>query len=671
MSTFINEHRGRFRGSAGRIERARKRVLVAGLALPLLAGAMGARAQDGQDLADLSIEELANIQVTSVSKRPERLQDAPAAVFVIGAEDIRRSGADTLPEALRLAPNLHVARINGYGYSISARGLNSGGSVLSNKLLVLIDGRSVYTPLFSGVFWDAQDVVLEDIERIEVVSGPGGVLWGLNAVNGVINIITRSAQDTQGSMLALHGANDGSAGAAFRQGGITDGGVAWRAFGQYGRRSDSDGDSDSDSIGGGRIDDRWRRTLAGARADWERGSDRFTLLGNVYQGRMDQPAPGELATPGGPSLFGRVRSDGANATLRWQRALDDGGALAVQAYLDHTLREAPPLFAERLTTADVQLQHTLPAYGRHALVWGANARVSRDRVDNSPFVAFLPADTTQRWASLFVQDEIALRDDWRLVLGGRAEYNHYTGVEWLPSVRLSWRLSPQHALWASAARTVRAPARIDVDAWVPGQPPYILRGGPQVQGEVARVVELGYRGQPAAALSYSVTLFHHDYDHLRTDELDPTRSYLVFGSLMEGSASGIEAWGSWQPLPRWRLSAGLTALHQRLWLKPGSTDPDGSEASRRDPSHTWQLRSSYNIDDAREVDVTLRRVGEMPASGLDSYTALDARFGWRLRPGLALSVFGENLTGGHTEFGTAMYRTVFERRVGVKVRWDY
>jgi len=411
--------------------------------------------------------------------------------------------------------------------------------------------------------------------------------------------------------------------------------------------------------------------MAGVRADWERGADRFTVLGNVYQGRLDQPAPGEIATPGGPNRFGRVHSDGANLTARWQRVLDDGGSVDVQAYLDHTQREVPPLFAERLTTADLQFQHTLPAHGRHGVVWGANYRHSRDRVDNSPYVAFLPARTTQRWGSLFVQDEILLRDDWRLVLGGRAEYNHYTGTEFLPSARLSWRLSPQHALWASAARTVRAPSRLDVDAWVPGQPPYILRGGSEVQSEVARVIELGYRGQPAAALSYSVTLFHHDYDHLRTQELDPTRSYLVFASLMEGYGTGVEAWGSWQAMPRWRLSAGWTALHQRLRLKEGSNDVAGLRVARRDPSHTWQLQSNFNIDDAREIDVTVRRVGEMPASRVASYTALDARFGWRLRPGLALSVVGENLNGGHAEFGSSTYWAEFERRVGVKVRWDY
>lgn len=665
MSPFINDHRAALARAAELQSRLQTATLAAVLSLSCTAMAANGGMQAQDELADMSIEELANIQVTSVSKRPERLQDAPAAIFVISADDIRRSGADTLPEVLRMAPNLHVARVNGYAYSVSARGLNSGGSALSNKLLVLVDGRSVYTPLFAGVFWDAQDVLLEDIERIEVVSGPGGLLWGLNAVNGVINITTRSARDTQGGMLALHGANDGSGGVAFRQGGTSDGGVAWRAYGKFGHRSDSD------ALGGGRVDDTWRRVLAGMRADWDRGPDRFTLQGNLYQGRMDQPAPGELATPNGPDTFGRVGSDGASLNGRWLHATDDGGSIALQAYLDHTRRDAPPLYAERLTTADLQFQHTLAPQGRHGIVWGANYRHSRDSVNGSAWVQFRPEDTTQRWASLFLQDEIALHDDWRLTLGARAEYNHYTGVEWLPSARLSWRVSPQHAFWASIARTARAPARLDVDAWVSSNGNFVLRGGPQVRSEVARVIELGYRGQPTAKLSYSVTLFHHHYDHLRTQELDPGRSYLVFSSLMEGRGSGIEAWGNWQPLPRWRLSAGWTALAQRLRLKPGSNDVDAPDAARRDPSHTLQLRSNLNIDDAREIDVTLRRVGELAAANVDSYTALDARFGWRMRPGLALSVFGENLSGGHSEFGSPVYRARFERRVGMKLRWDY
>ncbi len=616
-----------------------------------------------ENLADLSIEELANIPVMSVSKRPERLQDAAAAVFVITADDIRRSGAATLPEVLRLAPNLHVARINGYSYSISARGLNQSGNSYSNKLLVLVDGRSVYTPLFSGVFWDAQEVLLEDVERIEVISGPGGVLWGLNAVNGVINITTRAAHDTQGSMAVLQAATDGAT-ASFRQGGTTANGVAWRAFGKTTWREDSE------LASGAPVNDSYRRTLVGARADWERGADRFSLVGNAYRGRFDQPAPGEIAAPGVPATLGRVRSDGINLTARWEHALDNGGSLLAQAYFDHTLRRAEPLFGERLTTTDLQFQHTLAPVGAHRIVWGANYRHSRDRVDNSPTVAFLPARTTQQWASLFAQDEIALMQDWYLTLGSRVEYNEYTGAEWLPSARLSWRLSPQHALWAAASRTVRAPSRLDVDAFLPGRPPFLLRGGPQVRGEVAQVFELGYRGNPVAPLSYSVTLFHHDYDYLRTTETNPA-GFITFDSLMEGRASGIEAWGSWQAAQRWRLSAGWTAMHQKLHLKPGSTDTGAIRVAKRDPAHTFQLRSVYGIDDRRDIELTLRKVAGKSFPDVPSYTALDARFGWRIRPGLELSLTGENLTGGHGEYGTILYRAEIERRLGAKLMWEY
>lgn len=647
---------------------AGKQLLAACLGL---ACAFGAHAEDlghgSVNLADLSIEELANIPVISVSKRPERLQDAAAAVFLITHEDIRRSGAATLPEVLRLAPNLHVARINGYSYSISARGMNQSGNSYSNKLLVLIDGRSVYSPLFSGVFWDAQEVLLEDIERIEVISGPGGVLWGLNAVNGVINITTRSAHETQGSLAVLQAASDGAT-VSYRYGGTLANGIAWRAFGKTTRREDSE------LASGGLVNDAYRRSLVGARADWERGTDRFSLVGNAYRGRFDQPAPGEINAPGVPTMLGQVRSDGVNLSARWDRALEDGASLMAHAYFDHTLRRAEPLFGERLYTTNLEFQHTLaqmdgPA-GRHGIVWGANYRHSRDRVDNSAVVAFLPARTTQQWASLFAQDQIALAQDWSLTLGSRIEYNEYTGTEWLPSVRLAWRLSPQHALWAAASRTVRAPSRLDADAYLPGRPPYLLRGGPRVRGEVAKVFELGYRGNPVAPLSYSVTLFHHDYDDLRTTEIDPG-GFRIFDSLMEGRSSGIEAWGSWQAAERWRLSAGWTALHQKLRLKPGSTDVNATRVARRDPAHTFQLRSLYVIDDRRDVELMLRKVAGKSFPEVPAYTALDARFGWRIRPAMALALTGENLTGGHGEYGTIRYRAEIGRRFGLKLMWEY
>jgi len=625
-------------------------------------GAAGAQAAPPQaDFADLSIEELASIQVTSVSRKPERLQDAPASVFVITTDDIRRAGARSLPEALRLAPNLTVAQTSSYGYAISARGLNGSNNSAPNKLLVLIDGRSVYAPLFSGVFWDMQDVLLEDVERIEVISGPGGTMWGVNAVNGVINITTRAAQATQGSLAVLGVASDG-ADLAFRQGGHS-GDIDWRVYGKALRRSAGE------AAGGARVNDAWRQAQAGFRADWERGADRVSVNGNVLRGWLEQPEPGAISVGGADLRLDDIDTEGANLTGRWEHALADGGRLSVQAYLDHTRRDVPPTFAESLSIADLQVQHTLAAIGAHSVVWGANYRHSWDRVTNSDTIAFLPAREQQTWASLFAQDEIALRPDLSLTLGARVERNDYTGDEFLPTARLAWRLDPRHTLWTAASRTVRAPTRLDVDAWIPGKPPYLLRGGRAVRSEVARVFELGYRGQPLAALSYSATLFHHDYDHLRTQEIDPTSTFLTFGSLMEGRATGIEMWGSYQFSRAWRLSGGLSALRERLRLKAGSNDAAGPGTAGKDPAHTLQLRSHYAFDERRELEVALRKVAALENPAVPGYWAVDARFGWRLRPNLELSVVGQNLNGSHGEYGQVENRLALERRVGVKLVW--
>lgn len=613
-------------------------------------------------LADLSIEELANIEITSVSKKPERLLDAPASVFVITGEDIRRSGARSLPEALRLAPNLHVGQRSSFGYAISARGLNGSSNSAPNKLLVMIDGRSVYAPLFSGVFWDMQDLMLEDVERIEVISGPGGTLWGVNAVNGVINITTRPAGATQGGLAVLRGTTDG-ADAAFRQGGQS-GEASWRVYGKVLQRSHSETEA------GARVNDAWRQAQLGFRTDWKRGADSVSVNGNAYRGRLEQPEPGEISVSGTALRLGEIDTEGANLSARWEHALAAGGQLSVEAYLDYTRRQVPPTFTESLQIADLQVQHTLPAWGRHSLVWGASLRHSWDKVANSEVIAFLPAHTQQTWASLFAQDEIALRPDLSLTLGGRIERNDYTGNEFLPTARLSWRLAPRHALWSALSRTVRAPTRLDVDAFIPGRPPYLLRGGPRVRAEVARVVEVGYRGQPMDGLSTTVTLFHNQYDHLRTQEVDPTRTFITFDSLMEGKASGIEMWGSYQMTDAWRLSAGFTALRERLHTKPGSTDRVSPGTAGKDPEHTLQLRSQYSFDDRRELDLALRKVAALENPAVPAYWALDARFGWRLAPNLALSVVGQNLNGSHAEYGAAGTRAEVDRRLGVKLEWS-
>jgi iron complex outermembrane receptor protein len=632
-------------------------LLLAALWLVPPAHADDAGRRPGREFADLSIEELANIDVTSVSRRRERLQDAPASVFVITAEDIRRSGARNLVEALNLAPNLVVARSSNANYFISARGMNGTSNSPANKLLVMIDGRSVYSPLFSGMFWDEPDVMLEDIQRIEVISGPGGTLWGVNAVNGVISITTRHARDTQGDLLVLRADDDGAQ-AAFRHGGAMAGG-AWRAYGKIFGRGHGE-------LGSGRaLDDDWTQGQAGWRGDWERGAERFSVNANAWRGREGQPAPGVIAAPG----LDDIRLHGANVTGRWEHVLDGGGSVTAQAYYDYRYRRVPPAFADAVDILDLQLQHALPAFGRHSIVWGGEYRYSRDHVDNSRLVAFLPASDTQAWASLFAQDEVALRDDLRVTAGVRYERNPYTGAEFLPNLRLSWRATPAHAFWAAVSRTVRAPSRLDVDVYVPGTPPYLLAGGGAVRAETARVLELGYRGQAGQRVSYSVTAFRNLYDHLRTQDLAPS-GQIVFGNLMEGQARGIEAWGNVQVTDAWRLAAGATLLHEQFALKPGSRDQGSLMTTGRDPAYTAQLRSSHALDATRELELAVRRNGALGLPYVPAWWAVDARFGWRCAPGMELSVIGTNLNGGHAEYGVASVRSEVPRTVGVKLTWQ-
>ncbi len=635
------------------------------LGLPALSAQASIPQLSGQptDLTSLSLEELGNIQITSVSKKPERLADAAASVFVITAEDIRRSGARSLPEALRLAPNLQVAEASATGHAISARGMNGSNSSAPNKLLVLIDGRSVYSPLFSGVFWDAQEVMLEDVERIEVISGPGGTLWGVNAVNGVINIITRSAADTRGALLATAVGNDGSD-IGFRYGGSLGADGNYRVYARHTRWDRGE------TADGTTVDDAGHRTQVGFRTDWQRGNDGLTVEGNVYDGSEQQPAPGALAISGVDLILGDVSNSGANLTVRWNRALAEGGSLDLQAYYDHTRRTVPPLFGERLDILDFQLQHSLRPLGVHSLVWGMNARQSRDKVENtSPYFAFLPVRVRQHWTSLFAQDELALTPRLRLTLGARLERNDYTGTEFLPNARLAWKATPNHLFWMAASRTVRAPSRLDRDAHVPAAPPYLLDGGDQVRSEVAKVYELGYRGQPTPRLSWSATIFHNDYDHLRTQEIAPSFTYLFFGSLMEGHADGIEGWGSFQAAENWRLSGGFTVLNERFRLKPGSNDAAAPGRKGFDPSHTWQLRSSWNLGGNAELDVGLRHVGKLARDDVPAYLAVDARLGWKLAPGTEISLTGRNLSGGHGEYRTRALRREIGRTVIFALAW--
>ena len=600
-------------------------------------------------LSELSLEELGNVEVTSVSRRAEPLSAAAASIYVITADDIRRSGATQLPEVLRLAPNLQVARVNSNSYAISARGFNNA---LGNKLLVLIDGRTVYTPLFSGVFWDSQQVVLADVERIEVISGPGGTLWGANAVNGIINVITRHASESQGRLVELSGGEHGWSGDARFGGRIGSG--HYRAFVQR-HRTDATQDP-----AGNELADRWDTVRTGFRADWGDSAQRLKMTGSAYRGESsDRP-------------FGAIEISGANLLAQWRRQLDAGSSLRVQAYYDRTERHDPIQFHDRMEVADLEIHHAFTR-GRNAVLWGGGYRVARDRADPGLLVAFIPGHRYLRWSHLFVQDEVALSGSVDLTLGVKLEHNDYTGLEALPSARVSWKTGSGDLLWGALSRAVRTPSRIDREFFLPSFPPFLIRGGPDFESEVANVAEIGFRSQPTAALSYSVTVFHHDFDRLRSGQPVAGGGFQVQNGT-EGTTSGIEAWATLQLTENWRLSGGLAALHKRLRLKPGALDPDGTTALGNDPDHQWQLRSTTLFGDGYDFTMTVRGVDDLPSPAIPGYTTLDLGFGWRPNEHLELRLLvNDAFDAGRVEFAPGLLSapSEFGRATHLNLLWTW
>ncbi len=613
-------------------------------AVALLAAAGSVFAAEGErvaDLADYSLEQLANLKVTTVSRRAERLVDAPASIFVITSEDIRRSGATSIAQALRLAPNLMMIQGDQNQFVASARGGLSG---LANKMLVLIDGRTVYSPLFSGVFWDAVDVVLADIDRIEVVSGPGSTLWGTNAVNGVIRIITKSAQKTQG-LLASGYAGGKERGATLRMGApVADG--AYRLYAKYAKRDDLA------LASGASAEDASERSQAGFRSDWNGATSRSTLQGDIYTDNVG-------------NLGGARDLDGGNLLGRWRSTLDSGSRLFLQAYYDRTHRVHQGTFDETLDTYDLEMLHTVHAVGPHELNWGAEWRSSHDHTQPTPALAFLPNDRVVNVAALFAQDEIALSPALGLTVGLRAEDNPYSGLEWLPDLRLSWSVSPKSFVWAALTRSVRSPSRIDRDLVVPGAPPYSIANNDTFQSETADVAQLGYRAQIAPGATLSLTAFHHEFDHLRT--LEPASGALVVMNGARGRETGVEGWLDWRVMPAWRLVGGFIAMHQKTWLEAGHVNltepPLGTN-----PDRTAMLRSLWNISDRHELDLDWRYQGALSGSQVPAFSVLDARFGWRVTPDFDVSLVVNNaFDKKHVEFPGSVAE--FGRNWVVKLTW--
>lgn len=621
--------------------RGRLRWLACGIcaAVPLAAAAQAAA-----DLADLSLEQLSSIQVTSVGKRVQRLADVPGSVYVINQEDIRRSGALTLPEVLRLAPNLHVARADANQYAISARGFNS---VLANKMLVLLDGRTVYSPLFSGVFWEALDLVLEDIERIEVLSGSGGTLYGSNAVNGVINIVTRNAAETTGALLK-GGAGNQDALLAARWGGAVRPDLHWRVYAKRVNIGESRNAADAP------LADSSQRNHAGFRADHVRERDQWTLQGEAYQSDLAQP--GSERRISGASLLGR-----------WARDIAPGERAQLQAYLDRSNRDQPGAVDDRLDTADIEFQHASRPLERHDLLWGAGYRLHDDKLRNlAPAVLqFNPASRRLHLWNVFAQDEFALTPELRLTLGLKAEHNSYTGLEWLPNARVAWQATPHSLLWGALSRAVRTPARVDRDVTTP----QLNLGGAAFDSEIAKVAEIGYRAQPTTAFNFSATLFHHRFEQLRS--VDALPGGTAFGNSYEGRLTGLEAWGRWRVTEALRLDAGVVRQNLKVGARAGTVPLPGSQSQLgNDARDRITFGFSWDFAPNFELDAQLRHVGSMPSPSVPAYTALDMRLGWRVRPDLELSLSLRNLGDNrHPEWGAPGARAEFERAFFLKAVW--
>lgn len=599
-----------------------------------------------QELRGLSIEDLADLRITTAARRPEKLRDTPAAVSVVTGEDIHRGGARNIPDALRLATGVHVARAdNNNTWAIGVRGFTF---TTSNKLLVLRDGRSLYSPLFSGVFWDVQDTMIEDIDRIEVIRGPGATLWGANAVNGVINILSKSARETQGTLLTAGGGDRERGFGAARYGGKAGENTWYRV---YVRGWDRDDVLASD---GSERDEHTRFGQGGFRVDSEpKQNVTWTLQGELYDGTTYRPEGDPIDLTGG-HLLGR-----------WIYSHANDHRVRLQGYYDRVERDIPAFFGEERDTFDAEFDHRFAAGDRHDFLWGGTARVSADTVTNSGALAFEPDDETVRLFSAFLQDKIALVPD-RLdfTVGSKVEHNSYTGVEVQPSIRLAWMPEERQTVWAAISRAVRTPSRFDRDVFVfDSGGDVVLRGDDDFESERLIAYELGYRVRPAQPVTFDFALFYHDYEELRGfGGQDP----LVFENRLEGESFGGEVGVNYRVSEWWRLKAGYAHLQKRLRSSEGEPTkaPDERAAQGNDPKHIVFLQSTLNLGDQWAFDSVLRHVSELPNPPIPSYTELDLRLAFLPHDNLELSLVGRNLIDPyHPEFGSthAVPRMIFFR----------
>ena len=652
-------------------------------------GSIAQESSGARELGDLSIEELMNESVTSVSRREQKSSQVAAALFVISQEDIRRSGALNIPDLLRMVPGLDVAQINANTWAISARGFNHQ---FADKLLVLIDGRAVYTPTVGGVNWDTQDVPLEDIERIEVIRGPGATVWGANAVNGVINVITKQAKDTQGVLLTAGGGTQDKALGTAQYGGKIAEDASYRVFTKYLDHNDLP------DLTGRLTNDGWHLLHGGFRVDGGlSGNDSMTAQGDIYSG-SEGAMIGHIASFSPPEnvIVPRLADlSGGNILGRWNHVLANGPDTTVQVYFDRYIRLGPSTFETR-NTADFDFQQHQRLGSRQELVWGAGYRRSADQIGGTIDGAFVPADQTLDLFNAFVQDEITLAPERVfLTLGTKLEHKSISGFEIEPTIRVSWTPSARDTLWVAVAEAARTPDRNDTNGdfniaalTLPNGAPGELGivGNPRQESEHLLATDFGYRVQASSRVAVDLSMFYNRYRELRTLEpgapfleTDPVPHFdlpLVYSNQMHGTTEGLELSAHFKVTDRWTLSPGYALLHMNLRTEPGSLDTTSvADIEGSNPRHQAQLRSAVNLPHGLGWNTSLYFVDRLPAQQVPSYTRLDTQLIWRSTERLEWSVVGQNLLQNlHVESNdlvTSVNSTQVQRSVYAKFTWRY
>lgn len=677
--------------AAKKMHKKKMPPLGAGLAVGALLALPVKPALAVDDYFDLSLSQLLSAQVVSVSKTLETVAETPAAVYVITQEDIARSGMTSIPELLRMAPGVNVAQADSNTWAISIRGFNNTSA---NKLLVMMDGRTIYNPLFAGTYWEAQDVVLEDIERIEIIRGPGGTLWGANAVNGVINIITKNAKDTAGTLLKGGVGTYEKGFAMARYGGSSGDDFHYRAHLKTSHRDNFK------NVAGGEANDSWASYHGGFRTDWDKDNqNKVTFQGGAYHVDSDAMVSSfALVAPFTTVTPETIESKGANILGRWKHDYADASSFSAQAYVDYTERNQT-LIGDRRFIYDLEGQYNLRPLGRHEIITGAHYRLVSDELTGSPIVTFNPGSVTHNLFGAFVQDKITLDPGrWSLTLGSKFEHNDYTGFEFQPNARLLCTPGGDQTVWAAVSRAVRTPSRVERDLDItnvvvapggifgPDPTRLVLAANKGFKSEEVIAYELGYRKQLTPLLSLDTAAFMNDYKHLASTDagafvaginngVDPIHNLLplTYANDMTAEVYGIEMASIFKPRKDWKLSVNYTFLQMFLHAPPVfGTSQDGPE--HRSPNHQAGLRSYWDVNDQWSLDTSLYYVSKLSDFEVPAYVRLDANLGWKINKDVLFNLVGQNLLdGAHREFSspTGINAAQAPRGVFGKFTWQF